>query len=408
MKMQRPRARFLVVALVLGSGGACTEAEVATEVPQSVVRDSAGVTIVENETPAADSRMSWTVGASPTVSIGTLDGEEAYQLYRVSDALRLSDGRVVVVNRGSNELRVFDATGTHVDSWGAEGEGPGEFTGLIEARVWPGDSLLAYDFTQRRLSVFDLDGKLGRTFSMNENETVRLPQFREVMPDGRLLVRATAVFTAGEIPKGLDRPDRPYAVMTADGDPDGSFGTHPGAEMYIYASENSMSVFSHPFTRDTETGVWNDLVILSPTDTYEIRAYATDGALARIVRRDHTARPPTQEDLDQHFEERFADNSPEQRANNMMAVEEMPVREAFPAFGQALSDAMGYLWVEEYPLPGETRAVWTVFDPQGRVQGFVETPEGLQILEIGDDYILGETTDDFDVEYVQMWSLQRD
>ena len=37
---------------------------------------------------------------------------------------------------------------------------------------------------------------------------------------------------------------------------------------------------------------------------------------------------------------------------------------------------------------------WTVFDPEGRVQGFVETPPGLVIHQIGEDFILGKVLDE--------------
>ena len=37
----------------------------------------------------------------------------------------------------------------------------------------------------------------------------------------------------------------------------------------------------------------------------------------------------------------------------------------------------------------------------------VETPAGLDVYEIGEDYILGRATDDFDIEYVQMFQLTR-
>ena len=39
--------------------------------------------------------------------------------------------------------------------------------------------------------------------------------------------------------------------------------------------------------------------------------------------------------------------------------------------------------------------------------GFVETSSDLEVFEIGADYILGPTQDDFDVEYVQRWDLTR-
>ena len=51
---------------------------------------------------------------------------------------------------------------------------------------------------------------------------------------------------------------------------------------------------------------------------------------------------------------------------------------------------------------------WTVFDPEGLVQGLIETPPGLGVLEIGEDSVPGLAEDDLGVEYVQRWSLDRD
>ncbi len=52
--------------------------------------------------------------------------------------------------------------------------------------------------------------------------------------------------------------------------------------------------------------------------------------------------------------------------------------------------------------------LWAVFDPDdAHVLGFVETPEGLTIYEIGEDYILGRVQDELGVESVQLWPLER-
>ena len=39
--------------------------------------------------------------------------------------------------------------------------------------------------------------------------------------------------------------------------------------------------------------------------------------------------------------------------------------------------------------------------------GFIETPKGLRIGQIGEDYILGHHQDELGVEYVQLWPLER-
>lgn len=65
--------------------------------------------------------------------------------------------------------------------------------------------------------------------------------------------------------------------------------------------------------------------------------------------------------------------------------------------------------VAEYESSEEERPprLWTVFNPEGRVLGYVETPEGLWIHEIGEDHILGTTFVELDVEHVQVWALKR-
>ena len=49
------------------------------------------------------------------------------------------------------------------------------------------------------------------------------------------------------------------------------------------------------------------------------------------------------------------------------------------------------------PKEANPAPLWTVFSPAGRVLGFVETPEGLEIREIGDDYVLGHAKGELDV-----------
>ena len=69
--------------------------------------------------------------------------------------------------------------------------------------------------------------------------------------------------------------------------------------------------------------------------------------------------------------------------------------------------------IENLQPPSGSRLDWhigtapTVFDPDGRVLGFLETPAGLAIFEIGDDYILGLARDDLGVQSVQVWPLER-
>ena len=108
------------------------------------------------------------------------------------------------------------------------------------------------------------------------------------------------------------------------------------------------------------------------------------------------------------FVDRMVGHLPDEaRAQAMSMLKDMPLVDSFPAFAEILADLAGYLWVLEYRMFGEGPAVWTVFDPDGRIQGLVETPPGLDVLEIGEDYVLGLVEDELGVEYVQLWALDR-
>ncbi len=373
-------------------------------------RDSAGIHIVENVRPADDSRLPWRIGQEPTVSIGAVVGDEAYLLHQVSDAVVLPDGRIVVANSGTNELRVFDGAGVHLATWGREGEGPGEFMDLTGVDTWPGDSLVAWDSRSRSISVLDAGGMFGRSFVLEAGARPagdRPLELRVVLDDGSILGRIGEV--TGE---GYRRSRETYLLRRADTASPVEFGTHPGQESYL-AFMNGMPVLGNlPFGRSLWEAEWGELVIITPDDEYEIRAYErTTGALARIVRREYDNRPPTREEVDEALDAALerAGLTGQRLEMARQGYGDMPLVEQFPAFRMLRIDTLDHLWVREATLPGIDRPapLWTVFDPEGRALGFIETPDGLTIFEIGADYLLGRVTDDVGVESVQVWMLER-
>ena len=400
------RALRIVLAGVLAlSFAACGTGSDTEPQLRSEVRDSAGVTIVENARPATGSRLGWRVGEAPAVSIGALAGAEVYQLYAVEDAARLADGRIAVANGGTGEIRLFSASGGHLASWGGIGEGPGEFAQWDPEAVteWPGDSIVAAEWWRGRVAVFDADGNPGRTATLGEGRF----SFLGRMPGGGILAKPalTGGLRFGADGSTLRRLEAEFALVTPTGDIHASLGTQPGEEWYF--SPDSPSGRPHPFGRSVLATIWGNLAVVTANDTYEIRAYDNDGVLARIVRRDHELRAPTQPELDAWFIGAYGQRSEDEQARLRALFEGMTLVEFFPAFSALHADQMGYLWVQEYRRPEQDENIWTVFGAHGRVQGFVDTPPDLELFEIGADYILGTTTDELGVERVQLWPLDR-
>jgi hypothetical protein len=109
------------------------------------------------------------------VEIGVREGEEEYQLHEALGSVRLEDGRFVVLNAGSQELRYYDAHGRYLESVGRAGEGPGEFRNPGRLRKTSDGRLQVWDASLMRVSFFDPEG----TFL---SSTQLLPSGDEMFP----------------------------------------------------------------------------------------------------------------------------------------------------------------------------------------------------------------------------------
>ncbi len=415
--------RFLTVPNVVASLvliPACHEAPDPPETPSPAaqLRDSAGILITENPPPPEGSSPGWEIGPEPTVTIGAAEGEAPYLLHSVRRAATLSDGRIVA-DGASDEVRVFDPDGVHLVSWGGEGEGPGEFDALSGVARWRGDSVAAWNFyTTRGLSIFDSEGNLSRKLSLgSEPNHTRIA----VLRIGAVL-RDFWIRPAAPGPGILYAHSR-YDIMDGDGGIAASLGTHPASEHFRYEYDRPALRGDVVFSRSVVAAAWGDLAVVSSNRKYEIRAHTTDGALRRIVRLDRPLTPATRslamldfEDMMRHQATWLSEESLKMERERVGGFyDASPLPETLPAFGTIMADALDHLWVREYPLPGRDlrwprdipHTRWLVFDPEGRVLGFVEAPRGLVIYEIGADYVLGSRVGDLQVEYVEVWPLRR-
>lgn len=373
----------------------------------ATVRDSAGVRIVENERPAWNAGEGWRVEEPPEVDIGVADGAPEYQLYRAASAARLSDGRIVVANGGTNELRFYDASGRHLRSVGREGEGPGEFRDL--QRVWKlrGDSLLAYDFFPARLSVFSPTGEFVRSLR------VIAPDGRQVLvrgplEDGSLVAQGAPIWSAAGSTTGIVRDSVPYYRYGPGGVLEATLGTFPSTEVYRVVTGDDWRLTSLPFPRRPVSVVAGDRFHFGPADDYEIQTYTAAGALERVVRVASTRRPVEPEDIEQFRRDQLERAEREgSRPSMERMLARMPLPETMPPYEALAVDAEGHLWVADYRASPEEPGTWNVFSPDGQLLGSVPMPRGLRVLQIGPDFVLGQWLDELDTEHIRLHRLMR-
>ena len=359
-----------------------------------ILRDSADIRIAENPRPPDGSRLGWQIGPEPTVTIGKAEGDDAYILHRVGTAATLSDGSIVVPYGGSNEVRVFDADGAYLRSWGGFGEGPGEFDELHAVARWRGDSVAAWDhYPHRGVSIFDSEGNLGRVVALGMGQ-----------PDRSITILRGGAFLADhwlrqESGPGLLAQEQVFEIRDADGVRIASLDPLVGREFFEFQNRGMPVWMDIAFSRRVFAAAWRDLAVVSRNDRYELRAYTAGGALRHIVRVDHAPVPVTESLIELRREEWGGGDQ----------FDQMPHPETLPAFTTVMSDALDHLWVREYDVPGDeiSRRLWTVFDPEGRVLGYVEMPQGMVIDEIGAGYVLGRRVGEVGVVQVAVWPLRR-
>ena len=359
-----------------------------------VLRDSADIRIAENPRPPDGSRLGWQIGPEPSVTIGTADGEDHYLLNRVGRSVTLSDGSIVVPDGASNEVRVFDADGLHLRSWGGFGDGPGEFDELHAVARWRGDSVAAWDhYPHRGVSIFDSEGNLGRVVALGMGQ-----------PDRSITILRGGAFMADhwlrrEQGAGLLVQEQVFEIRDVDGVRIASLAPLIGREFFEFQNRGMPMWMDIAFSRRVQAAAWRDLAVVSRNDRYELHAYAPDGALRHIVRVDHTPIPVTESTIELRREEPGGGHQ----------FDQMPHPETLPAFTTIMADELDHLWVREYDVPGDeiTRRLWTVFDPEGLVLGYVEMPRGMIIDEIGADYVLGRRLGELGEVQVAVWPLRR-
>ncbi len=412
---------------VLGIALGATACGSGAGVGKAVSRDSAGITIVENADGQWAAGKGWMVVDSPLVDIGGSGADPGSDIDRVAGPVRLADGRIAIANGGTNELRIYDATGKHLVSSGRAGSGPGEYQ--MPAGIWvgPGDSLLVFDAMVQRLSVVAPDGTFGRTFRLGGGAGLAMPtngRFDFAIPsecfaDGSV-VGVSQTFALNQQRQGRYRDSVTMMRYGPDGVVRDTLGRFPGAEMetmtITIGSQSMAAPQPVPLGRQSVNAVSAGRFYLAQNNSWEIEVRTLDGKLASLFRITAKPTPITAADVAVHRKEQLEAmeaqpmmrNIPEAIKNQITAR----VREAnYPATLPFLSalhiDQDGNLWANEVVRPGVEESRFAVLDPTGQLLGRVLLPARFRLTAIGADRVYGVWKDPEDVEHVRVYPLRK-
>jgi hypothetical protein len=377
-----------------------------------VVRDSAGIRVVENYQASWAAGRGWRLESAPSIEIGVEEGEAPYQLYRVLDAARLSDGTILVSNSGSGELRSFDPAGSFIRSIARHGAGPGEFDQFSAMRicVLPGDRIAVEDGANGRMNIYSTAGEFVNTVTIEARPDRRPPRVTDCFADGSWLAMVPAQAALQGNPGEVIQTTYEYDRYRDDGTFMATLTKQASRPRYINQIGSIIHYPFIPLTTTPSVAAAGDRVFIGAGQSAEIEARGIDGVLHALIRWPAAGRQRSMDLYERYKSEALAEiQDPEQRRRYARLYEQnLPLPDSTPAFQGMLGDTEGNLWVERYRLPWERVPLWEVFNADGRWLGTVELPGRFTAFQIGPDFVLGRHADELGVERVRLYRLQKE
>lgn len=351
----------------------------------------------------------WVVAPAPSVVLGV--EPEGILFESVSGAARLPDGSLVVADGGlsSARLLMFAPDGRYVRSLGRSGRGPGEFVWVTSLDVGPNDSLLAFDTSLQRLTVFTPDGRLARTAPYRivpglAGTTGKLFSVSRLM-DGTLVGQGAETFRQGP-PGELVRDTVAIGLLQGSMEEFRPIVQLP-ARMTTTTLLFGRPVYRvPPFSPIVIYTTWGNCVFASDGETPSIRVYSSSGELINILTGPGAPRRVTQEHLERRldFDLTHVSNPDTVALSRLIADEAHPTH--LPFYHQILADESGHLWLQEYAGQGwGTGRHWYVMSQLGEVVGEVEMPKAMYVYDIRDGVVFGRTWGDFLEHRLELFEL---
>lgn len=353
----------------------------------------------------------WHLEPVPRLLIGN-DGQPGADFAGIVAAFKLADGRVVVADNGSSQLRVFRADGSFDRAVGRRGSGPGEFQ-FLRWVVRSGDTLFALDPMLRRattillsleprvLSSVTISAQAGRPFDVVGR-----------LASGEWIAEYKERIDWNAAP-GVQRERAGIGVVAQNGE---------GMARWIAEIPSTASFVNRPTGSLQDAGIgpiafspWHhavgsaNLLWFGESATPELTRWDPSANRRRNVALPLVKAAPTPELIARRRAQEDADD-PRSRGSRFQAAkysaEFLP--KSLPFFEALLPAPQGGVWVQEYTGLRHSATRYWVLDREGRILATVSGPAGFRVTEVGDLWVVGVHRDEDDVESVRVYTLRRD
>ncbi len=363
-----------------------------------------------------------------TVHLDTPDASFPDGFGMVQSVRELSDGRVLVADPLGRELMVLDMATGRRSTLSRTGRGPGEFMQPDAVWAFPGDSTLVVDLGNGRLTI--LDSELAYASSrplVFEAEGARrtvvgIPA--GVDARGNIYVKENS-FVGGGAPSDsasvlrVGREESMVEQVAQVGLPrvDDEVGQQGGGRS-VARRELPMSL------EDAWGAAPDGRIVVARAEDYHLEWILQDGTIVRGPPVAHTRTPIRRREKEEWASElQRAGGGLNSNFNSSNGVTEYTFTRA-ASFGGSVDvdridfpdrkpafyadrievDGLGRAWVRRH-LPAGERPTYDVFDASGQQVKEVVLPLETRLVGFGDGTLYAVRFDEFDLAYVQRFSL---
>lgn len=340
----------------------------------------------------------WAVLSPPLLKLGD-ESSEAQIFERVAGVHMDGDGRIVVVDGGAAEVRLFGSDGVHIETWGGKGDGPGEYRSPMLLGVLGGDTLVVLDRQNQVVDVLTSSGEGARSFRFLDPEDPTPKQAVGVLSDGRVVYQLVGLF-GGTLEEGAVLSDTiRFAVLGAGGESPVMMGTGP-VPAWIWTGQDQVPM---PFSPQLSVSVRHDSV-------FTFNAAATQVKLLRpgeaSISWDAPRGPAavTRRDREAYEDAVLARGLSEQVADLWISALQHPALPKLkPVYDLVLATDDGEVWAR---LADASTGLWDVYSLQGSVRGTVEFPRSATPYQVTGDRVVAVVRDSMGVQTVAIFAKE--
>ena len=366
------------------------------------------------EQPIADTAI-WRLVDPPEVVIGADDTSRVATFGRVTGALRLANGFIIVSDRQPAELKLFDSTGRYLRTVAHTGAGPGEFRWPGPPQGFAADSFFVVDVEQRRVSVFDEEARPVAT----RRFALQLHDGRQFFPLGLVSsAQYVATLMAYRHPRSVgERIQTPVDVVTGGFDSSGfnriarGRGEERVGGEWHEAGHTSVVGYPLEFGSSTQIAVGAGRLYFGETASPRIEVLDLTGHPIRLISWNAPSDPITEADRRARIVQEstritaIRSPHPEQVSSSLEHLRTVRLPKHAPAFTALLPASDGALWVEQDPRPWTPTRTYLVFDNAGTLLARATIPRELEPYQVASNFILGRWHIPGEADQVRLYRL---